>query len=313
VKIVTHIENYQEQTPSILTIGTFDGVHVGHQKIIANLVQQAKEKKHLAVVLTFFPHPRMVLQKDIDIKLIDTLEEKQKILASLGVDVLVIHPFSKEFSRLTSLEFIRDLLVNTFKISKVIIGYDHRFGRNREASIKDVHQYGATYGFEVEEIPAQEISSVNVSSTKIRNTLTEGDLKKVNTFLNRPYQLSGVVTPGAGLGRTIDFPTANIKILETYKLCPPNGVYCVQSTINNKLIQGMMNIGMRPTVNGKTKTIEVHFFEFSQTLYEQSLTIEILDKIREEQKFDSLDELQKQLEKDKKTCLQLFDSESFDH
>lgn len=255
----------------------------------------------------------MVLQKDIDIKLIDTLEEKQKILASLGVDVLVIHPFSKEFSRLTSLEFIRDLLVNTFKISKVIIGYDHRFGRNREASIKDVHQYGATYGFEVEEIPAQEISSVNVSSTKIRNTLTEGDLKKVNTFLNRPYQLSGIVTPGAGLGRTIDFPTANIKILETYKLCPPNGVYCVQSTINNKLIQGMMNIGMRPTVNGKTKTIEVHFFEFSQTLYEQSLTIEILDKIREEQKFDSLDELQKQLEKDKKTCLQLFDSESFDH
>lgn len=313
MKIVTHIENYQEQTPSILTIGTFDGVHVGHQKIIANLVQQAKEKKHLAVVLTFFPHPRMVLQKDIDIKLIDTVEEKQNILASLGVDVLVIHPFSKEFSRLTSLEFIRDLLVNTFKISKVIMGYDHRFGRNREASIKDVYQYGATYGFEVEEIPAQEISSVNVSSTKIRNALTEGDLKKVNTFLNRPYQLSGIVTPGAGLGRTIDFPTANIKIKETYKLCPPNGVYCVQSTINNKLIKGMMNIGMRPTINGKTKTIEVHFFEFNQTLYEQSLTIEILDKIREEQKFDSLDKLQKQLEKDKKNCLQLFDSESFDH
>ncbi|MGB2305340.1 MAG: bifunctional riboflavin kinase/FAD synthetase [Flavobacteriaceae bacterium] len=313
MKIVTHIENYQEQTPSILTIGTFDGVHVGHQKIIANLVQQAKEKKHLAVVLTFFPHPRMVLQKDIDIKLIDTVEEKQNILASLGVDVLVIHPFSKEFSRLTSLEFIRDLLVNTFKISKVIMGYDHRFGRNREASIKDVYLYGDTYGFEVEEIPAQEISSVNVSSTKIRNALTEGDLKKVNTFLNRPYQLSGIVTPGAGLGRTIDFPTANIKIKETYKLCPPNGVYCVQSTINNKLIKGMMNIGMRPTVNGKTKTIEVHFFEFNQTLYEQSLTIEILDKIREEQKFDSLDKLQKQLEKDKKNCLQLFDSESFDH
>ncbi len=313
MKIVTHIENYQEQTPSILTIGTFDGVHVGHQKIIADLVHQANKKKHLAVVLTFFPHPRMVLQKDIDIKLIDTVEEKQEILASLGVDVLVIHPFSKKFSRLTSLEFIRDLLVNTFKISKVIIGYDHRFGRNREASIKEINQYGGAYGFEVEEIPVQEISSVNVSSSKIRNALKEGDLKKVNTFLNRPYQLSGIVTPGAGLGRTIDFPTANIKIKETYKLCPPNGVYCVQSKINNKLIQGMMNIGMRPTLDGKTKTIEVHFFDFSQNLYDQSLTIEILYKIREEQKFDSLDDLQIQLEKDKKNCLQLFDSESFDH
>lgn len=313
MKIVKHIENYQEQTPSILTIGTFDGVHVGHQKIIANLVQQAKEKNHLSVVLTFFPHPRMVLQKDIDIKLIDTLEEKQKILASLGVDVLVIHPFSKAFSRLTSLEFIRDLLVNTFKISKVIIGYDHRFGKNREASIKDIHQYGATYNFEVEEIPAQEISSVNVSSTKIRNALTQGDLKKVNVFLNRPYQVSGVVSAGAGLGRTIEFPTANIKIKETYKLCPPNGVYFIQSKINDKSIQGMMNIGMRPTVDGKTKTIEVHFFEFNENLYEQSLTIEILHKIREEQKFDSLDELQNQLEKDKNKCIELFDSESFNH
>ena len=309
MKIVSDIENYKEDTPSLLTIGTFDGVHIGHQKIIHNLVSQAKEKGHLAVVLTFFPHPRMVLQKDSSIRLIDTLEEKQKVLASLGIDILVIHPFSKEFSRLTPLEFTRDLLVNTFKISKVIIGYDHRFGRNREASIQDLYQLSALYDFEVEEIPAQEISSVNISSTKIRTALVEGDLEMVNTYLDRPYLLTGTVSKGAGLGRTIDFPTANIEIKEAYKLCPPNGVYRVQSVIDGKLIFGMMNIGIRPTVGGDTKIIEVHCFEFDKDIYQQTLAIEIRSKLREEQRFDSLEALQKQLQEDKKICIGLFDSE----
>ena len=309
MKIVTKIENYLEEKPCILTIGTFDGVHIGHQEIIHNLITEARKKNILAVVLTFFPHPRMVLQKNSEIKLIDSIEDKQKILASLGLDVLVVHPFSEEFSRLTPLEFTRDILVNTFNISKVIIGYDHRFGRNREASITDLRQFSSVYGFEVEEIPAQEIASVNVSSTKIRAALEEGDIEKVNQFLNRPFLLTGKVTRGAGLGRTINFPTANIEIKETYKLCPPNGVYRVQSIIDGKQVLGMMNIGVRPTMGGNNKTIEVHFFEFNNDLYQQTLSIEILSKIREEQKFDSVEELQNQLKKDKKKSTALFDSE----
>ena len=309
MKIVTKIENYLEENPCLLTIGTFDGVHIGHQKIIHNLITEARKKNILAVVLTFFPHPRMVLQKDSEIKLIDSLEDKQKKLASLGVDVLVVHPFSKEFSKLTPLEFTRDILVDTFNISKVIIGYDHRFGRNREASIEDLHEFSVVYGFEVEEIPAQEIASVNVSSTKIRTALEEGNIEKVNQYLNRPFLLSGKVTRGAGVGRTINFPTANIKIKEAYKLCPPNGVYRVQSLIAGKQVLGMMNIGFRPTMGGSNKTIEVHFFNFNKDLYRQTLSIEILSKIREEQKFDSLEELQNQLKKDKNNSIALFDSE----
>ena len=309
MKIVSNIKNYQEDVPSLLTIGTFDGVHVGHQKIIRNLVKQAKEKGHLALVLTFFPHPRMVLQKDSSIRLIDTLEEKQKMLKALGVDILVIHPFSKEFSRLTPLEFTRDLLVNTFKISKVIIGYDHRFGRNREASIQDLHQFGTLYDFKVEEIPALEISSVNVSSTKIRTALKAGKIETVNEYLNRPFMLTGVVTQGKGLGRTIDFPTANIEIKEIYKLLPPDGVYRIQSTLEGKPLHGMMNIGVRPTVNGNNQTIEVHFFNFNKDIYQETLAIEILGKLREEQKFNSLQDLQKQLKEDKNNCIALFESE----
>tara|TARA_B100000767_G_scaffold240476_1_gene236285 strand:- start:5976 stop:6917 length:942 start_codon:yes stop_codon:yes gene_type:complete len=309
VKIVSKIENYQEVKPCHLTIGTFDGVHVGHQKIIKKLVTKAKILNNLAVVLTFFPHPRMVLQKDSKIKLIDTLEDKQRILASLGIDVLVIHPFSKEFSKLTPIEFTRNILVNTFKVSKIIIGFDHRFGRNREASIVDLREFANVYDFEVEEIPAQEIEKVNVSSTKIRTALEQGDINKVNSYLNRPYLISGIVCQGEGLGRTINFPTANIKIKDEYKLCPPNGVYQVKSQIDGNQVSGMMNIGIRPTVGGNTKTIEVHFFHYDKDLYKQNLSIEILSKIREEQKFDSLKGLQNQLEKDKKKCIELFDSE----
>ncbi len=310
MRIIQNIEDYKEQKPSVLTIGTFDGVHLGHQKIITDLVNKAKSKGHLAVVLTFFPHPRMVLQKDSNIKLIDTLKEKEQILSSLGVDVLVIHPFSKEFSRLTSLEFTRDILVNVFKVSKVIIGYNHKFGRNREASIKDLKQYGVIYNFEVEEISAQEVASINISSTKIREALLNGNIKNVSRYLNRPFKLSGTVIKGSEIGRTLNFPTANIQIKEEYKLIPPNGVYQIQSIIKNKLTFGMMNIGIRPTLGGASISIEVHFFDFDMDLYNQELTIEILSKIREEQKFDSLEKLKQQLIRDKEKCIALFKSEN---
>ena len=305
VKVISSIENYVPDRSCVLTIGTFDGVHLGHRKIIDRLVTRAKQGKHLSVVLTFFPHPRMVLQKDQSIKLIDTLEEKKEFFTQLGVDVLVIHPFSKEFSRQTSSRFIRDILVNTFQIAHLIIGYDHRFGRNREATVEDLELAGQTYGFTVEQIEAQEISSVNVSSTKIRRALAEGDVKKAANYLQRPFVLQGKVAEGDQIGRTIGFPTANLNLEENYKLLPADGVYFIRTEIDEQTHHGMMNIGYRPTMKGKKHRLEVHLFEFQKDLYGQVLRVELLDFIRKEKKFDSPTALKSQLEVDKQQCLNL--------
>ena len=305
MKVINTIENYAELKGCALTIGTFDGVHIGHQHIIQRLVKQAKKKNLLSVVLTFFPHPRMVLQKESDIRLIDTLDEKRQLLADLGIDVLVIHPFSKSFSRQLADEFIRNILVNTFQIDHLIIGYDHRFGRNREATIDDLINAGTTYGFSVEKIEAQEIASVNVSSTKIRSAIEEGDIQKANDFLNRPFRITGSVVKGTEIGRTIGFPTANLIAKETYKLLPADGVYFVRCIYEQTTLFGMMNIGFRPTVKGKERTYEVHFFDFEKDLYEQTLSIELLNQIRNERSFSTLDELKKQLTLDKVHCQNL--------
>ena len=302
MKVVQDIQNYSSDTKSILTIGTFDGVHVGHQKIIKALVKEAHNKKLLANVLTFFPHPRMVLQKDAQIKLIDTLTEKETFLRELGVDTLIIHPFSKEFSRLSALEFTRDILVNQLKISELFIGYDHRFGKNREATVADLTSFGKTYGFKVNIIPAQDVSAITVSSTKIRTAILDGDFIKVVDFLGRFFQLSGTVTKGQSLGRTINFPTANLLIDSQHKIIPPKGVYLVSIFHHQNQYYGMMNIGTRPTLNGDKQTIEVHIFEFNKNIYGSSLTINFIEKIRDEQKFESFDALKKQLIKDKEIC-----------
>jgi riboflavin kinase/FMN adenylyltransferase len=305
VKVISTIENYQATEGCSLTIGTFDGVHIGHREIIDRLVKSAREKNHLAVVLTFFPHPRMVLQKDTSIRLIDTLKEKQQLLSDLGVDVVVIHPFSKEFSRQTADEFTRDILVKAFNIEHLIIGYDHRFGRNREATVDDLINAGETYGFTVEKIEAQEIASVNVSSTKIRTALEEGKMKIAADYLNRPFRLSGKVIEGEKIGRTIGFPTANLQIEEEYKLMPCDGVYFIQSQLENRLVYGMMNVGFRPTLAGEQRSFEVHFFDFKQDLYGVLLHIDLLELIRKEKKFDSLEMLKVQLEEDQAKCRQL--------
>ena len=302
MKVIRDIKNYTDTSQSILTIGTFDGVHIGHQKVIKSLVERARQKKILANVLTFFPHPRMILQKDFKIKLIDTLKEKELFFKELGIDNLIIHPFSKEFSRLTALEFTRDILVNHLKIASLYIGYDHRFGRNREATVEDLIDFGKTYNFEIIIIPAQDISMVTVSSTKIRKAIEEGDLSQTKLFLGRPFQLSGKVTKGKGIGRTIAFPTANIKIEESYKIIPPQGVYLVSIDHENRIYFGMMNIGIRPTLIGDNETIEVHIFEFNEDIYNKILKISLLEKIREEEKFESLEALKRQLEIDKETC-----------
>ncbi|MFT6795052.1 MAG: riboflavin kinase/FMN adenylyltransferase [Maribacter sp.] len=300
---VHSISKYTAQEPVAITIGTFDGVHIGHKKILEKVINHAKDANLKSAVLTFFPHPRMVLQKDTDIKLLNTITEKQMILAKMGLDVLVIHPFTKAFSRLTATEFVRDLLVNKLKSKKIIIGYDHRFGRNRTANITDLIAFGNILDFSVEEIQAQEIEAVSVSSTKIRKALEEGDVATANSYLGYEYMLTGSVKKGKGLGRKLNFPTANLSIDEAYKLIPKTGAYTVKSILNGKEVYGMMNIGYNPTVNGTHKTIEIHFFDFKEDLYDLNIQIDMLHRLRDERKFDSLDALKEQLAKDKEASL----------
>jgi riboflavin kinase/FMN adenylyltransferase len=293
-----NISEFQKGEKTFVTIGTFDGVHFGHQRILEKLVSDAKKAGKKSILLTFFPHPRMVLQKDSSLELINTIEERKNLLAKTGLDYLIIHPFSKEFSRLTALAFVRDILVNQFNVSKLCIGYDHHFGKNREGNITQLQEYSKLYDFDIEEIPAQDIDDVSVSSTKIRKALAEGNVKTANTYLGYSFMLNGNVVNGKQLGGKIGFPTANIDVEEAYKLIPKTGVYVVRSTIKDEIIYGMMNIGKRPTVDGKHQTIEVHFFDFNQDLYEQSLTVELLYFLRDEHKFDSVEHLISQLQKD---------------
>lgn len=297
--------DYKLLSNSVVTIGTFDGVHVGHKKIINKLVNIAREEKLQAIVLTFFPHPRMVVQKDTSIKMINTIDEKSDLLESEGVDHLVVKKFTKAFSRLTAREYVRDILVNTLHVKHIIIGYDHHFGRNRTANIDDLKAFGDIYDFKVTEISAQDINEVTVSSTKIRKALNEGDIKSANAFLGYNFMLTGTVIKGKGLGKKIGFPTANIKIEESYKLIPKKGVYVVKSQIDeNTTLYGMMNIGNNPTVNGTTQSIEVNFFDFSKSIYDTQVKIEILERLRDEQKFNSVEDLKIQLGLDMKNSNQ---------
>jgi len=292
--------DYKRIKNSVVTIGTFDGVHVGHQKIINRLVHIAEANKLQALVLTFFPHPRMVVQKDLSIKLINTIDEKAAQLQQLGVDHLVLKEFTNTFSRLSALEYVRDVLVNKLKVKHIIVGYDHHFGRNRTATIEDLIEFGKFYGFEVTQIDAQEVGDVAVSSTKIRVALREGNMRVANDFLGYNFMLTGTVVKGKGLGANLSFPTANIFIEEPYKLIPKQGVYLVQSKIENQLVYGMMNIGKNPTVSQDNKThIEVHFFNLDANLYSKTLKIELLEHLRSEIKFPNIEALKVQLEKDK--------------
>lgn len=287
-----------------MTIGTFDGVHVGHQKIIKQLVSIAKKEQLQALVMTFFPHPRMVVQEDTSIKLINTIDEKADLMQNLGVDHLVVKAFTKDFSRLTALEYVRDVLVNKLHIKHIIVGYDHHFGRNRTANIKDLREYGSFYGFKVTEITAHEVGDVAVSSTKIRKALGNGEIKIANQFLGYNFMLSGKVVKGRGLGKTIQFPTANLQIDNAYKLIPKKGVYLVKAILDNQLVYGMMNIGTNPTVSSSNElSIEVFFFNFDKSLYGLHLTVQLIDKIREELKFSGLDALKVQLESDSQVAL----------
>lgn len=295
---ITDITTFTTQQPTVLTIGTFDGVHLGHQKIVERVVTTARQEGLLATVFTFFPHPRMVVQHDKGLKLIHTLEEKKQLLQQLGVDLLVVQPFNEAFAQLTAEEFVSTILVQRLNVKKVIIGYDHRFGRNRTANIDDMRLFGKKYGFAVEEISVQEVDEVSVSSTKIREALNKGDVTTAEHYLGTPYSLTGRVVHGLKLGRTLGYPTANIQVTEDYKLIPKDGVYAVYSYIGSRKVYGMMSIGKNPTIEGKGASIEVYFFDFNGNLYDQKLTIEFVQYLREEQKFATIDLLKKQLQDD---------------
>lgn len=300
MKVKHSIFDFNSSQKTYVTIGTFDGVHIGHQKIIKKLIKNAKANNKESVVLTFFPHPRMVLQKDLKIQLINTITERIDQLERLGLDHLIIHPFDKDFSRLTAFDFVRDVLVNKLDIDKLIIGYDHHFGKNREGNIEQLTEYSYLYDFKVEEIPAQDIDNVSISSTKIRKALLSGHLKTANNYLGYNFSIKGIVVKGKQLGNTIGYPTANLNVKESYKLIPKEGAYVIKSVIENKMKFGMMNIGMRPTVGGNDRTIEVHFFDFNKNIYNQTIKVELLYFLRNEQKFVSLNELKKQLNQDEK-------------
>ncbi|MFC5408920.1 bifunctional riboflavin kinase/FAD synthetase [Larkinella bovis] len=289
---------------AVVTSGTFDGVHLGHQKILTRLTEIARRGNSQAqegetVVLTFWPHPRTVVSNDSQgLKLLSTLEEKTELLAEAGIDHLVVIPFTRSFSELSSAEFIQQILVEKIGTKKLVIGYDHHFGRNREGSFDYLKQHAHQYGFEIEEIPRQDVADVGVSSSKIRTALLEGDLKTATKFLGRPYSLSGTIVKGQQLGRTIGFPTANIQVDDPSKLVPANGIYAAEVIYKGEKLGGAMSIGTRPTVGGTHRTIEVFILDFKQEIYGEHLTVRFIEYLRPELKFDGLAALVDQMNLD---------------
>jgi len=304
MKVYNHIDEFTQIKNAVVTIGTFDGVHIGHQKIISRLQEVARQTGGETVILTFFPHPRMILHPDdLNIKLISTMDEKAERLEDLGIDHLIITPFTRDFSNLSPQEYIREVLVEKIGTTQIIIGYDHRFGKDRSGGLKELQHYSAELGYEVEEIPEQDIDDVAISSTKIRNAILCGDVKTAETFLGYPFHLTGKVIKGDQIGRKLGFPTANLFIEESYKLIPSDGIYAVSVDFKNgdtnlQSANGMAYIGHRPTINGMSRNIEVNIFDFKEDIYGQTIRLNFLEYMRGDQKFNSLEELKKQLSLD---------------
>lgn len=299
MKIFHSISDFASNKKTVLTLGTFDGVHLGHQSILNKIIESAHHANKESLVLTFFPHPRMILEQDSDIKLLNTIQEKADLLNKLGLDLLVIQKFDNSFSQLAPEDFVKQILVDIFNVKKIIIGYDHRFGKNRAADIHDLIAFGEKYNFEVEQISAEEIDHVSISSTKIRTALQQGNISLANEFLGYEYFLNGTVKKGRQLGRTIGFPTANVYVDEKYKLIPAIGVYAAYAIVDEVKYFGMVNVGTNPTIGENPLTIEINIFDFDQDIYDKQITIGFIDKIRDQQKFDSLDHLKSALANDK--------------
>lgn len=300
MKVHRGIEEFERPgSPFVLTIGTFDGVHEGHKAILERLFASAKELEGESAMLTFFPHPRMVLHPDSDVRLLTTLDEKKSLLEEQGLDHLIVQPFDKAFASLDPKRYIREVLMEGLGVSKLVIGYDHRFGKGREGDIDTLRDYAGEFGYEVEEIPAHLVDDVDVSSTKIRNALYEGDVEMAERYLGQAYSLTGRVEKGDGIGSELGYPTANIEVPETYKLIPAYGVYAVEVLKKGEAFPGMLNIGVTPTLHEKEEaSIEVHLFGVSGELYGEELTVRFRSRIRDEERFEGEDDLKARLRKD---------------
>lgn len=309
MKVHTDIADFHGVVRPVLTTGTFDGVHLGHQKILRRLTEVARKEEGESVLFTFFPHPRMVLfPNDNDIKLLTTQKEKIALLEQAGIDHLLIIPFSRTFSRMKALEYVRDLLVGAMNVHAVVVGYDHRFGRNREGDMRLLEQLGEAYDFRVEEIPPQEIDHMKVSSTKIREALVAGHVHQANELLGYRYAMQGVVVRGDQRGRELGFPTANIALVDHFKLIPADGVYAATAEWRGEVHRGMMNIGVRPTVQpGGERSVEIHLFDFDRDIYGEVITVRLVERIRPEHKFESLDALKAQLHKDRSIVIDILE------
>lgn len=306
MKIYEGLADFHPVTNAVVTSGTFDGVHLGHQKILHRIREIARSIGGETVLLTFWPHPRLVLYpEEHNLRLLSTFEEKASLLRQFGIDHLVTIPFTQEFSQLTSEEFIRKVLIEKIQTKKLVIGYDHRFGKNREGSFEYLQAHSSEFGFELEEISREDVDEIGVSSTKIRKALESGDVQTANQYLGRPYELNGIVVKGQQIGRSIGFPTANIHVPNDYKLIPKDGVYAVEARVEDQIFKAMLNIGNRPTVDGTRKTVETHLFDFQGDLYNKLITVYFRAFIREERKFENLDALKSQLTLDQKSAKSL--------
>jgi riboflavin kinase/FMN adenylyltransferase len=307
MKTYHHFSEFKKLDNAVATIGTFDGVHFGHQKIIKRLCELAKSTGGESVILTFFPHPRMIIDpENQDLKLINTVAEKIEILAELGVDHLIITPFTRDFSNLSPAEYIKNILVDTIGIKQLIVGYDHRFGKDRKGGMQELEMFSKQFDYQIEEIAKQDVDDVAVSSTKIRKALLNGEVALAASYLGYHFSLHGRVIKGDKIGRTIGFPTANIFLEETYKLIPSDGIYAVTVDMGTESYKGMAYIGQRPTINGMTRNIEVNIFDFNKEIYGQYITMTFLEFLRHDVKFTGLEALKIQLQKDKEDTLSYF-------
>ncbi len=309
MKTYHHIDEFKPVKNAVVTIGTFDGVHLGHRKIISRIKELAAEVGGETVILTFFPHPRMILHpEDESMKLLNTMNEKAALLEELGVDHLIITPFSRDFSNQSAEDYIRDILVNKIGTKKIVIGYDHRFGKDRQGGLNDLLQFAPVYNFEVIEIPEQDINDVAISSTRIREALLNAEIEVANTFLGYPFFITGKVVHGDQVGRQLGYPTANIVIEEQYKLIPHDGIFAVKVQVAEGEYNGMAYIGNRPTINGMRHSIEVNLFDFDQDVYKKSIRMAFIHFVRHDVKFPNLDELITQIGKDKEDVMRLLGS-----
>ncbi|MFT6204536.1 MAG: riboflavin kinase/FMN adenylyltransferase [Spirosomataceae bacterium] len=299
MKVYYRLSDFTALSHAVVTSGTFDGVHIGHQKILKSLNELAAAKGGESVVLTFWPHPRMVVSQDSQqLKLITTIDEKIELIEKLGVKHLLVIPFTREFSELSAEKYVQEVLINTIGTKTLVIGYDHRFGKNREGGFDYLEKNSHRFGIDLQEIPRQEIEDLTISSTKVRNALTDGKVLLATNLLGRNYQFTGIVAKGRQLGRQLGFPTANVQVKDNYKLIPANGVYAVRVVVRDNAHLGVMNIGNRPTVEGIGRTQEVHIFDFNNDIYGELVTVEIIAFIRHEVKFSSIAELKNQIEVD---------------